>query len=295
MQQNKKIDEFIGGEQSDAVKIDQIARVRGWFRPDDNSLYYPTIQEYLSEKLTIEEAAKKICKPIEEKIDAQRLDDVNFTDLWYSFIHSARRIHYRDNHKHDTLIDLFKSFKEHSIPNNGKYDYLFRALSDFSMACREAYNDAPTPGTSYALESVSWTNMNYFYALVTGKEISDLSLFGLWAMRQALETPHADDQQSTAVQKYETYVPAAAAWVFGGFKILFLKHEDLTPKDNKSGNPAKGGELWKGKAEFSRERWLFWRERFAEIAKTDEVSEFTRTTARDAVESMERAATFELI
>lgn len=258
-------------------------------------MFYPTIQDYLSEKATIEEAAKRICKPIEEKIDAQRLDDVNFMDLWYSFIHSARRIHYRDASKRDALVDLFVAFKEHSIPNNEKYNYLFRALSDFSMACREAYNDAPTPGTAYALECTSWANMNYFYALLTGKEIVNNSLFGLWAMRQALEDPHADDPQSSAVQKYDTYVPAAAVWAFGAYKVLFNKEEDLTPKDKKHGNPAKGGELWKGKAEFSRERWHFWQERFAEIGKMNEISESTRELARDAVESMERAATFELV
>jgi hypothetical protein len=51
--------------------------------------------------------------------------------------------------------------------------------------------------------------------------------------------------------------------------------------------------LWKGKAEFSKERWNFWSERFAEIGKMDEVSEDTRIVARDAVQAMERAATFE--
>ncbi|KAH7399019.1 hypothetical protein DE146DRAFT_515312 [Phaeosphaeria sp. MPI-PUGE-AT-0046c] len=294
-EQNKKIDEFIGGDQTDAIKIDRIARIRGWLRPEDDSLFYSAIQDYLSVGISLEEAAKRLCTPIEEKINAQRLDDVNFMDLWYSFIHSARLIHFRDDRKHKALVDLFVAFKEHSIPNNEKYNYLFQSLSDFSMACREAYNDAPTPGTSFALESTSWANMNYFYAMLTGRQVSDKSLFGLWAMRQALETPHADDPQSTAVQKYDTYVPAAAVWAFGAFKVLANKQEDLTPKDNKHGNPAKGGELWKGKAEFSYERWSFWKERFAEIGKMDDVSGDARNLARDAVESMERAATFELI
>lgn len=294
-EQNKEIDGFIGDDQPDAMKIDRIAKIRGWFRPEDNSVFYPIIQDHLKKKNSLEESAKKLCTPIDEKIDARQLDDVNFMDLWYSFIYSARRIHFQDVTNHHALVDLLVAFKEHSIPNNEKYNYLFGALSDFPMACREAYNDQPTPGASYALESTSWANMNHFYALLTGREVSDRSLFGLWAMRQALETPHADDPQSTAIQKYDTYVPAAAVWAFGAFKVLAEKEEDLTPKDNKHGNPAKGGELWKGKAEFSQARWNFWKERFAEIGKMDEVSDDTRSTARDAVGSMERALTWELV
>jgi hypothetical protein len=196
---------------------------------------------------------------------------------------------------HQALASLLVAFKEHSVPNNEKYNYLYSSLTDFSMACREAYNDAPTPGSSFDIEIIAWANMNFFFALLTGKEITDNHLFAIWAMRQALETPHSDDDQSTAVQKHDTYVPAAAVWIFGAFRVLFLKDEDLTPKDSKHGNPAKGGELWTGKAEFSQARWNFWKERFAEIGKMEEVKDTTKVLARDAVEAMERAATFEKI
>jgi hypothetical protein len=214
-------------------------------------------------------------------------------DLWYSIIHSARRISFRDIHTIGIITNLIIAFKEHSIPNNEKYNYLFSSLTDFAMASREAYNDQPTPGTSFDIETTAWANTNYLLALLTGKEILDNCLFALWSMRQALETPHEDDEQSTAVEKYNMFVPAAAVWAFGAFRVLYHKEKDLTPKDNKQPNPGKGGALWKGKAEFSKERWHFWSQRFAEVGKMDEVSENTRTVARDAVEAMERAATFE--
>ncbi|KAF2036058.1 hypothetical protein EK21DRAFT_96051 [Setomelanomma holmii] len=287
------IQEIAASDQKDAVRIDEIAKIRGWFRPEDDSPYYATVQDYLSEKLTLDEATKKLCTPIDEKISAQQLDDVNFMDLWYSIIHSARRINYREANWHTVLVDLVAAFKEHSIPGNDKYDYLYSSLTDFLMACRETYNDQPTPGDASDVEITAWTNLNYFYALLTGKQAADNSLFAIWAMRQALETPHADDRESTAAQKYDTYVPAAAVWAFGGYRVLFEKDEDLTPKDKRQGNPAKGGELWKGKAEFSKERWYFWRERFAEVGKMGDVNEQTRVVARDAIQAMERAATFE--
>jgi hypothetical protein len=228
-------------------------------------------------------------------VSAQRLDDVDFTDLWYSIIHSARKTHYRNTDEHERIVNLVAAFKEHSVPDNEKYNYLYSSLTDFLLTCREAYNDQPTPGTSVELESTAWANMNYFFALLTKEDIADNSLFAIWAMRQALETPHSDDDQSTAVQKYDMYVPAAAVWVFGAFRTLHDKEEDLTPKDKKQGNPAKGGELWKGQAEFSKARWELWQQRFLEIGKMEEVGEATRNVARDAVQAMERAATFERV
>jgi hypothetical protein len=214
-------------------------------------------------------------------------------DLWYSVIHSARRISFRERDCHAKVVDVVAAFKNYSIPGNEQYNYLYSSLTDFSMACREAYNDTPAPGSSSDIEMRAWANMNYFYASVTGKEIDDFSLFAIWAMRQALEIPQSDDKQSTAAQKYNAYVPTAAVWVFGMGSTLYAKEEDLTPKDSKQGNPAKGGALWKGKAEFSKDRWRFWKERFAEVGNMKDVSEDTQNIARDAVEAMERAATFE--
>ena len=98
--------------------------------------------------------------------------------------------------------------------------------------------------------------------------------------------------EGTAAQKYNVYVPAAAAWVLGFGRTLYRKEEDLTPTDRKYGNPAKGGALWKGKPEFSKERWSFWKERLGVISKLDSVSDKTKNLSRDALEAMERAESF---
>lgn len=291
--QNQQIQEIVSSNDDDGAKIDQIAKVRGWFRPEEDSCFYTSVQDYLKEKLELEDAAKKILTPIDEKISAERLDDVNFMDLWFSILHAARRTHYRDPNVHISIVRLVQAFKEHSIPNNEQYNYLHKKQTDLLMACREVYNDQPIPGTSFEVENLAWSNLNFFLALLVREKLADNFLFAIWAMRQALETPNEDDEESTAVQKYETYVPAAAVWVFGAHHVLFEKQEDLTPKDKKHGNPGRGGALWKGKAEFSPARWNFWKDRFAEIAKMDGLGEETRTVAKDAVESMERAATFE--
>ncbi|EMD69132.1 hypothetical protein COCSADRAFT_130537 [Bipolaris sorokiniana ND90Pr] len=295
--QNEQIREVLASVENGTQRINEMAKIRGWFRPKDGSGAYSAVQDYLNERIDLSETASLLFGPIDEKINSSHLDDVDFMDLWYSIIHSARRLSCRENaesHNHDKLVDLIKAFKEHSIPNNEIYNYLYSEMTDFGMACREAYNDAPVAHDGFFDQEVeAWANMNFFYARVTQKGLQDLWIYAIWSMRTALETPLVDDPSATANQQYDAYVPAAAAWIFGNGRQLFRLEKDLTPADPKQGNPARGGELWKGKAEFSKDRWALWKERFAAVGKMDGVTEKTRITARDAVESMERSETYE--
>ncbi|KAH7361182.1 hypothetical protein BKA66DRAFT_514692 [Pyrenochaeta sp. MPI-SDFR-AT-0127] len=292
-----EIEEVISGSQDHGTKVDQLAKIRGWFRPQDESAFYPVLQDYLEEKIHLDEVSSRLFGPIDEKISASKLDDVDFMDLWYSVIHSARRISYRDAHKHNSVIELVAAFKNHKVSGNEKYNYLYNSLTDFSMACREAYNDQPevTKNGFFDIEVEAWASVNHFFALVTAQGLSDLSIFAIWSMREALEVPQEDGKDATVAQKLDAYVPAASAWVIATGQELYNRKEDLTPTDPKQGNPAKGGALWKGKAEFSRERWAFWKQRFFEIGGLEDVREKTRNVAKDAVLGMERAETFELI
>jgi hypothetical protein len=254
------------------------------------------IQQFLNEQIDVKEATSRILEPIDEKIKEAKLDDVDFMDLWTSIIHSAKRSTYRDSARtyHNTLVDLLIAFKEHSIPGNEQYNYIYQEMTDFGMACREALNDAPVAHNGYIEREVeAWTNLNFFFSLVAAKHIQDLSLYALFALREALENPPIDDPMSTANQKYDANVPAAAAWIIGYGHDLFRMEKDLTPSDRKQGNPGRGGELWKGKAEFSKERWALWKERFSAIADMEGVKEQTKIDARDAIQGMERAQTYE--
>ncbi|KAJ4340005.1 hypothetical protein N0V95_007641 [Ascochyta clinopodiicola] len=298
--QKNKIATIMSSNIAEDEKIDELAKIRGWFRPQENSPYYPTIQKYLSDEIDLETAARTLFTPIDEKIAAQKLDDVNFLDLWYSILHSARRKTFHSaqanskvhEHFHAKVADLIGAFRTHTVPGHEQYNYLYTSLTDLSLAFREAYNDVPTPADASTVEIDAWANLNFFYARVTEKRILDLSIHAIWSMRAALETPAEDDAEGTAAQKYDVHVPAAAAWIFGMGRMLWHKEEDLTPKDRKQGNPARGGELWKGVAGFSKERWGLWKERLAVISEMDDVVEKTRYLARDAIEGMERAESF---
>ncbi|KZM18832.1 uncharacterized protein EKO05_0006621 [Ascochyta rabiei] len=296
--QKNKIATVISSNIGEGEKIDEIAKIRGWFRPQENSIYYPTIQKYVEDEIDMETVTSTLFSPIDEKIAAQKLDDVNFLDLWYSVLHAARRKTFHPvqangkthEHFHAKVVDIVGAFRAHTLPApHDAYNYLYESLTDFSLACREAYNDAPEAAHASQVEIDAWANLNFFYARVTEAGLLDLSIHAIWSMRAALENEAHDDDEGTAAQKYNVLVPAAAAWVFGLRRALWHKEVDLTPSDRKQGNPARGGELWKGTAGFSKERWALWKERLAVISKMDDVSDETRYISRDALEAMERA------
>lgn len=298
-EKKKKIAEILSSNSDEASQIDQIAKVQGWFRPEEDSAYYPTIQKYLQGEIDLDTVTSQLFEKIDQKIIARKLDDVYFVDLWYSIIHSAKRISFHSSEESSEfgldflakVTGLLRAFRDHKIKDHEKYNYLYSSLCDFKMACDESFNDTPEPYASQ-VEIDAWTNVNFFFARVTAEGLLDLSMYAIWTMRQALEEEQQDDVEGTAAQKYNVYVPAAAAWVLGFGRTLYRKEKDLTPTDRKYGNPAKGGPLWKGKAEFSKERWALWKERFAVVSKMDEVSEKTREISKDALQAMERAETY---
>ncbi|KAJ4319903.1 hypothetical protein N0V94_003675 [Neodidymelliopsis sp. IMI 364377] len=297
--QKKKIADITSSNMNQSEKIDEIAKIRGWFRPSETSAYYPIVQKYVDDAMDMDSATSSLFSPIDAKISAQQLDDVNFLDLWYSIIHAAKRMPFhaaedgntRDHRFHADIVDLVAAFRDHNITGNEQYNYLYSSLTDFSLACREAYNDAPDASAS-GLEIDAWANVNFFFAKVTEQGLSDLSIYAIWSLRTALEEEHEDDAEGTAVQKLDAFVPAAASWIFGMSRALYLKDVDLTPSDRKQGNPARGGPLWKGKAGFSKERWALWKERLTVVSKMEEISERTKNISRDAIEAMERAECF---
>lgn len=276
-----------------------MAKIRGWFSPHDDSAFYPLIQDLVNERISMDTACSKIFQSIDEKIAARKLDDVNFLDLWYSAIHTAKRIDFLAMQQRDqmaSLVEFVGKFKAHLVPENEHYSYLYESLTDFGMACREAFNDMPVPQEgSLDIEATVWASMNHFLARITDQGHYDLSMYAIWAIRLALETEFRDDEYATAAQKYEAYLPAVSAWIIGAGNILFTKKVDLTPTDPKEGDPAGGGELWTGRSEFSKERWAFWKERLVVISGMDNVSEHIKNQAKTAVEEMERAETFELV
>jgi hypothetical protein len=283
--QDLKIKEAISSAQDEPQQIDAIASIRGWFRPHEDSPFYPLIQQYLASDNDLSEITEKLSNSI-----SKEKTEENYLDLCYSILHSAKRIPWRNTSDHTKLVELVKTLKNDVET--------FQELSYWGMATREVWNDSPGAGAGYSEpEAHAWANINYYLARVKQERIwgGFEPLYGLWAMRQALEEEVEDDgpddahKPGTKVEKYNTNVPAAAVWAIVLGKDLYELEKDMTPKEANRGNPAKGGKLWKGSAEFSKERWAFWKKRFGDISELEEPNEETKNIAKEAVERMERA------
>ncbi|KAF1962889.1 hypothetical protein CC80DRAFT_487334 [Byssothecium circinans] len=287
--QNQKIEQIISSTKDEAQQIDKIGEIRGWFKPEHDSIFYPIIQAYVQGTTDLSSAVTQITTSI-DKVWASKPKGPGsgyLLDLWYSIIHSSKRIPYHESASHKKLIGLVKAIKEHPEPESSKGRKIYEELADFSLATAEAYNDSPGCGSGYTSPEISaWANFNFFLALVTASSLADRTIYAIYAIRPALEDRHANDQKGWT--ELEAHVPAAAAWIFGMGRKLFEKEEDLTPTDPNHGNPARGGELWKGGSVFSKERWAFWKKKFGVVVELEGLKEETRRVAEEAREAMER-------
>ncbi|KAF2466017.1 uncharacterized protein BDR25DRAFT_378291 [Lindgomyces ingoldianus] len=290
----RKVQDAISTIPDEPSQIDAIAKIRNWFSPDwEESLFYPIIQEYLIGNLDLAAIVKKTMKLIDDAISESRSEEIGQIDFGYSVLHSAKRISFKDERMHAKLVDFVDDIKTHTGNHN---DYvLYDTMLSFSGSALETLNDCPGVGAGYSLpESHAYANANYFLARLTKEGVSEFWMCAIWAMRSGLEDILKDDEPNeshvpgTTIEKLNANVPAAAVWVFALGKALYDKEEDLTPTSPNGGNPAKGGDRWKGRSEFSKERWALWKQRFGDVSKNRDVSEETREIAKEAFESMDR-------
>ena len=284
---NREIAEAIANVQDEATQIDIIMKKRGCFGPSEDDKFYPIVQDYLSSDTSAKDTAKKLIEPINNAI-LQNKKDLPFLSLWYSMIHSAKRLPFRDTNGLNKLITLMKTIKASFPPPTAKDSDMYTCLRHFGMAARESMNDSPGGGCGYMTQEVhAYANMLYFYALITRENIRNFWIYCIWEMRNALETPHEDDANGTAIQKYNSFIPSAAVWIFSMGKQVYDREQDLTPKKANEGDPGSGGPLWKGRAEFSKQRWALWKKRFVELAEREGLTEEVRGIAKEAAEKMD--------
>ncbi|ORY07926.1 hypothetical protein BCR34DRAFT_570288 [Clohesyomyces aquaticus] len=278
-ERNRKVEDAISAIADEPSQIDEIAKIRGWFKPDSDNDFYPAIQKYLSGTADLAETVKKISIAIDA---AKDIEDVTW-GLGYSVLHSAKRISFRDEQGHAKLVEFMREIKRHPKAENNN-------IYNFGWAARETWNDSPGVSSGYSVPEIhAWSNVNYFVARLTKEGISEFWIYAIWAMRSGLEENEVKNYAHVPAppsRKLDAYVSAAAMWVFAMGRELYDKEKDLTPTSPNQGNPGVGGDRWKGKAEFSKERWSLWKQRFGEVAEMQDVSDETRKIANEAFEAM---------
>lgn len=119
-------------------------------------------------------------------------------------------------------------------------------------------------------ELAAHLSKNILAARLTQRKVADFSLYGLWALREALE----GDIPFSPGGPLEYTVPVAHAWIMHAGDVLFQLDDDR-------GTIARGGSLWSGQYGFCKARWSFWKHRLAELSASAELSSSMRTLAED--------------
>ncbi len=107
-------------------------------------------------------------------------------------------------------------------------------------------------------------------------------IFGLWSIREALEYDYQESGRTL-----DGWIPAAAQWMLHAGPMIYESQLEIEHSQSR-GDPLKGGDLWKGKHGFCKERWDLWKDRFGWVHRNEGLQMETRRTAEEAFASMGR-------
>lgn len=118
----------------------------------------------------------------------------------------------------------------------------------------------------------------------------DLKIYGLWTLRDALESESSHVPSSYDIQILDVVVPAAAQWVLHAGKIIFRSNDEVQEDEIQPShglNTPATVNLWKGKPGFCKGRWTLWKTRFEWVHSVEELNIVSRGLARQAKKAME--------
>ncbi|KAL9048940.1 MAG: hypothetical protein Q9162_007469 [Coniocarpon cinnabarinum] len=211
--------------------------------------------------------------------------DTDFGLLWNAFIYVTKNhLSPQDESKLDRLAALVRAIKDlgpltvNGEPVKTKSGTPWTDLPRIGLAMREEWNSSP-PRCS----PTQWASLNGFAARLTALDAADFSLYGIWALRDALETPRllterqSGEGDSQAKKDEEVSVdellPAVLQWLQAcGDKMVALTIQShVYTQPGQSNDPAFLGKLASdagiAKGGYSVRRWGFWKKRLHEISE----------------------------
>ncbi|KAK0457428.1 uncharacterized protein EV420DRAFT_493228 [Desarmillaria tabescens] len=218
-------------------------------------------------------------------------------DLWSAINDRAERTKSSDDILHSKLVELVDAIKHQESPTNDAGEKskcwgltLWEDLPIFGANMRECWNffDAKEDAER-ASKRERWVNLNAFVARLTAARVSDFELYAIWQLRDALEEPTEESENGGEMidKSLDAKIPAAVQWILYCGELIYTSEREFETGPS-VGDPAKGGELWKGdKRGFCQERWHFWKKRFAELQHYEGLLPETRLLASKAVQVME--------
>lgn len=295
---------------SEPSKIDQIAKIRGWFSADTT-----VIDEYLAGKLSTAEAIEKLVKPIEEddettdkvedELDAGDEDesksgdevedwskDWGLLDLWYSILHAAKRIPAFQDGQQNKLVELLKGIEARPGPDKPLSSWGGHSwcdLPEFGMSARENLNDACGCGAGWTtVEQHALENWSAFLARLTAASVADFRAYAVYSLRDAFETKEIDvgsHQTTDAKTAHSHQVTLCSIWIKIAGRYVYERRTTDLAEDKKLSFSlsARDKELpWYSRPtdlNISAERWRFWRLRAEEEAQSADLSDDAKQAA----------------
>lgn len=230
-------------------------------------------------------------------------------DLWYSILHSAKRIAWDDDGKQGKLVDLVKALKARPDPpppnpmtiplsknwiwSSGK---VWSATLMLGPSARESWNDGCGCGAGWTpVDIAAWTNVNAFVARMVSSGVADMFyLYGEWALQDLEEKWSAqNDHQVGGIEVVrETVVRIVAVWVIiAGKEIYEQREKDSKGVDGNEVDINKRGRNFPW-VKFSHgvtgARWTWWKRRFEQEAQDDGLDEGVRELATQAAKLIQR-------
>ncbi|CAK4818130.1 unnamed protein product [Aphanomyces euteiches] len=264
--ERKQIQDIVDAYPNDEPKlIDALCLALGWFKPDFDGKSYRTIQEYVErDDLPPGDAVARIAEPIEALLATGKEEEASayLWDLWYGFLHQAKRTPLA---KQDKLVQLLKLLKARPDPPTKP---IWSSLWNFDAAASEISNDTPSGRNRWTpmAEIHAHTNVSAFMAQLT---YDDVMTHWYWSAIQALYEGLEKDNDASDLDRS---VPAAAAWI----RVLGLRLKK--EKNLESASDQHRGRLGTG--------WGFWKTRFEEIGQHPGVNEETKRIATETVAVM---------
>lgn len=130
-----------------------------------------------------------------------------------------------------------------------------------------------TKAVAYAQARKRWINMNRFFMRAWADDVLDFSLYGIWALRDGLESLDLnapDSVDPTTIGPRALRIETAAACVEEAPEALYKCREIMGPNGRddwtQSNAPGSGGTRWTGVDGFHPDRWALWKTVFGEIA-----------------------------
>lgn len=242
---------------------------------------------FVADAISVQEAAEKLAGParqaFEKDGDLGKVEH-ELEGLWTAVTTAAEQTPHDQQGK---LVDIVRAIKEMPQPiHEGKKfevwgeELRWEQLPLFGAKTREGLDLARDSKSGKPDDA--FVNFNAFCARITAANVSDLSLYAIWILREALENPEDSDivkETSSGLLK------AASIWLIYASETLSKLSQEKKQFDGKMAKPGSSLSIFKdapGWRGFNEDRWETWVERLT-IVKDAVVAEDTKSLVSQAL------------